>query len=179
MKELIKQYLKEFSEKKIKCKKCGWEWKKSDGGPDMYFCHKCGNDNTPDNIKENEKPLKRAAGVLVKCTDTDRIFLMLRNDEKPTWSLIAGGINEGESIIEGLKREIVEETSIDPNLINFKKISINEGYDKKSMFHYYEGFTNSEFIPKLDHENLKYGWFSKDNLPSPLFIGMEEKIKNI
>jgi len=36
--------------------------------------------------------------------------------------------------------------------------------------------TNSEFIPTLDHENLDYGWFSKDDLPEPLFPGLKGKI---
>jgi hypothetical protein len=52
MKELIKKLLKETLDKIIKCSKCGWSWKKSEGGADMYFCHKCGHDNTPDNINE-------------------------------------------------------------------------------------------------------------------------------
>lgn len=53
MKSLIKRLLREGIEDKITCEKCGWNWKKSESGPDMYFCHKCGHDNTPDNISEN------------------------------------------------------------------------------------------------------------------------------
>ena len=29
----------------ITCKNCGWTWKISDGGNDLYICHKCGYDN--------------------------------------------------------------------------------------------------------------------------------------
>ena len=32
---------------KIVCDNCGWEWKIKDGGDDLYICHKCGHDNTP------------------------------------------------------------------------------------------------------------------------------------
>jgi hypothetical protein len=39
--------------------------------------------------------------------------------------------------------------------------------------------TSKEFTPKLDHENLEWGWFDKKNLPSPLYRGMKEKIINI
>jgi hypothetical protein len=52
MKDIIKKILRESLNKTITCKKCGWHWKKSESGPDMYFCHKCGHDNTPDNINE-------------------------------------------------------------------------------------------------------------------------------
>lgn len=29
----------------IICDNCGWSWKKSEGGDDMYTCHKCGHEN--------------------------------------------------------------------------------------------------------------------------------------
>ena len=53
MKANIKKILREALDQTIACKKCGWKWKKSESGPDMYFCHNCGQDNTPDNITEN------------------------------------------------------------------------------------------------------------------------------
>jgi 8-oxo-dGTP pyrophosphatase MutT (NUDIX family) len=120
-----------------------------------------------------------AVGVLIKCETTDKIFLMLRNDKIPTWSLVSGGLEIGEKPIECLKREIIEELSINPNSINYKKIGVEEIPDKNLIFHYYEGLTSEEFIPKLDHENLEWGWFDRNKLPSPLYIGMDEKIKNI
>lgn len=40
-------------------------------------------------------------------------------------------------------------------------------------------FTKSEFIPKLDHENVDWGWFTKDELPSPLFPKLIDKINKI
>ena len=33
------------------CDNCGWRWSIADGGDDLYVCHKCGHDNTP-NSKE-------------------------------------------------------------------------------------------------------------------------------
>ena len=31
------------SSEKIECPSCGWSWRKSQGGKDMFQCHKCGN----------------------------------------------------------------------------------------------------------------------------------------
>jgi GNAT superfamily N-acetyltransferase len=31
---------------KIKCDNCGWTWNLSEGGDDLYICHKCFHDNT-------------------------------------------------------------------------------------------------------------------------------------
>ncbi len=48
------EILNESSEK-IKCEHCGWSWKRSEGGKDLYICHKCGHDCHPksfDNFAE-------------------------------------------------------------------------------------------------------------------------------
>jgi DNA-directed RNA polymerase subunit RPC12/RpoP len=43
---------------KIKCESCGWSWKISEGGDDLYICHKCGNDTNVDTMDESLKDLK-------------------------------------------------------------------------------------------------------------------------
>ena len=45
----------------IICDKCGWSWKKKDGGKDMYVCHRCGHDNTPklNEAKEDKQKITR------------------------------------------------------------------------------------------------------------------------
>ena len=178
MKAFIKQLLRENIDKTITCKNCGWQWKKSEGGPDMYFCHKCGCDNTPDNIKE-EKERTESAGALIKCTKTNKVLLLLRNDKNPTWSCVAGGLEKGEDPLEALKREIKEELSISSDNIEFKKIGVEYIKEKNMDFHYYEAFTSTEFLPKLDNENIKFLWCGKDEIPTPLFDGVSQKIKNI
>jgi DNA-directed RNA polymerase subunit RPC12/RpoP len=39
--------LSESTNPSIKCEHCGWKWKKSEGGKDLYVCHKCGHNNDP------------------------------------------------------------------------------------------------------------------------------------
>jgi hypothetical protein len=36
----------------IICDNCGWKWAIKDGGNDLYICHKCGHDNTPNQLNE-------------------------------------------------------------------------------------------------------------------------------
>ena len=51
----LNQYARELAQgleeaivgKKIECDNCGWSWNIKDGGDDLYICHKCGHDNTP------------------------------------------------------------------------------------------------------------------------------------
>lgn len=48
MKELIRKILLEtVKDGKVICDECGWSWNISEGGDDLYTCHKCGHDNTP------------------------------------------------------------------------------------------------------------------------------------
>ena len=37
---------------KVICDNCGWKWEIKDGGEDSYLCHKCGHDNTPEQLNE-------------------------------------------------------------------------------------------------------------------------------
>jgi hypothetical protein len=37
----------------IICDNCDWTWKIKDGGNDLYICHKCGHDNTPQQSSSN------------------------------------------------------------------------------------------------------------------------------
>lgn len=132
-------------------------------------------------LKENtdNKELGLVGGVLIKCTKTDKVLLLLRNDGaiEEKWSFVTGGIDDGETILEGLKREVSEEIGIDPEIITYKFIG-KENIPNK-LFHYYEGTVSEEFEPKINEEHHDFGWFSKDELPTPLFKGTKEKIDAI
>jgi len=52
VKSLIEHLTELITDTDIICDNCSWEWSKEDGGDDLYICHKCGYDNTPDNINE-------------------------------------------------------------------------------------------------------------------------------
>ena len=120
-----------------------------------------------------------SAGVLIQAKDIGNFLLLKRSiicNDPHTWGLLSGGIDKGESVLEGLKREVNEEIQIDPEIIEYQKI--HEENSEYGIFHYYWGFTTSEFIPKLDEENDAYGWFSKNTLPFPLYPKLKDKIDN-
>ena len=130
-------------------------------------------------LRESLKPKKIYAGCLIYCTTTDKFFLLHRNDPNPTWSLVSGGINEGETPLEGLKREIVEELSINPEIVKYEFVDTEiTPNNKDGLFYYFKGYTTNEFKAKLDHENLSYGWFSMDELPESLYPRFIDKLKS-
>jgi 8-oxo-dGTP pyrophosphatase MutT (NUDIX family) len=102
-----------------------------------------------------DRPETKYAGVLIKSLDTNKVLLILRSEicSNPfKWALCSGGINESEDTLEGLKREVTEELSIDPNIIDFKYITTED--EEGFVFPYYQGYVKSEFTPTLNEENL-------------------------
>lgn len=110
-----------------------------------------------------------SVGIVIIARNTNRILLLHRSTKPIVWSLLSGKIEEGEDILEALKREIEEEIRIDPNTIEGIKFLGSNKFNQK-LFHLFIGFVDEEFeIPnlKLD-ENDDYGWFNKNELPTPI-----------
>ncbi|MFW6219462.1 MAG: NUDIX hydrolase [bacterium] len=70
------------------------------------------------------------------------------------WGLVGGHINKKESIIEGLLREIKEETGLNCNKVKFL---FQERYNTKVMFMFICVVDNNDV--KLSNEHSDYGWF--------------------
>lgn len=134
--------------------------------------------------------VRQNAGILIKCTTTNRFFLLKRASppHHGKWALLSGQIEKGEDSLTAIKREIGEEISINPNIIDIKfenkELSPNTSNIKEdpsnsgSIFYYFKGYVSEEFKPTLDHENIAYVWVDADNLPQPLFPSIQEKINN-
>jgi hypothetical protein len=82
----------------IICDNCGWKWKIKDGGNDLYICHKCNHDNTPEELKEEKKKRDRCLRI------ADRKY------DKPS-AYKSGAVvkcRQG-TIWKGLKEEVIQE----------------------------------------------------------------------
>ena len=82
----------------IICDNCGWRWKIKDGGNDLYICHKCNHDNTPEELKEEKKKRDRCLRI------ADRKY------DKPS-AYKSGAVvkcRQG-TIWKGLKEEVIQE----------------------------------------------------------------------
>ena len=65
----LAQLIGEIVNEKIECNNCDWSWNKVDGGDDLYICHKCNHDNTPqalENFKDGKKKGKSKPGRVKK-----------------------------------------------------------------------------------------------------------------
>ncbi len=113
-------------------------------------------------------------GVKALLRNREGRFLLLRRlpakyPEAPNrWDIVGGRINPGQTLLENLKREIKEETSLDlveePRLIAAQDITNVPGREGRHVVRLtYTG--NIDGNPILDtEENIEYKWLTLDEI---------------
>lgn len=117
---------------------------------------------------------KEGAGAFIFCKETNRYLFLLRTDIKyaGTWGLVGGKIEQSESIVSGLKREIFEETKLE---ISDQKIIPLEQFnsdDNNFIYHTFFISVDKEFIPNLNEEHNGYTWVPIGHFPKPMHPGL-------
>ena len=114
--------------------------------------------------------MKKNGGVLLICKETGNFLLGERAKNIPfpdCWALFGGSVEEGESVLEGVKRELMEETQIPSDNIKYELFEVQTTFG--DPYHFYLGYCDKEYECKLNDENQDWGWFDINNLPKPLF----------
>lgn len=115
------------------------------------------------------------AGALFYCSSTHRFLFCLRSaicDAPNTWCNVGGGVEDGESIIEGILRECEEEIGIRPDCHLFP-LHVNTLVDPETQkvvftYHNFLGIVAKEFKCLLNDEHDAYRWCPGHDLPLPL-----------
>jgi len=115
-----------------------------------------------------------STGALIYCAKTRRYLFLLRNGTKHNgqWGLVGGKVEPGETVAQGLKREIQEELN---GVIQDAKIIPIEQYtsdNDKFVFHTFLIGVDDEFVPELNHEHRGYCWVQLEDHPKPLHPGV-------
>lgn len=113
-------------------------------------------------------------GALIYCTATKRYLFLLRNGAgySNTWALPGGKINQGETVLQGLMREIKEELG---GVIHGAKLYPIEKFtsdNQKFTYHTFLIPIEAEFIPILNNEHKGYAWCGVEDYPKPLHPGV-------
>jgi 8-oxo-dGTP pyrophosphatase MutT (NUDIX family) len=113
-------------------------------------------------------------GALIYCTSTKRYLFLLRTNGRQAnkWGIVGGKVDAGESVLEGLVREIREE--LGGSVIDAKFILIEEYENLKNNFRYHTYLikVDEEFVPELNNEHKGYCWVKLDDYPRPLHPGV-------
>jgi 8-oxo-dGTP pyrophosphatase MutT (NUDIX family) len=115
--------------------------------------------------------MTNAAGVFFYSSSTNRYLYLLRSDKNnTTWSIPGGKVEKGETLLEGVERECVEEMGFfDPEM---KLIPIQKFTNGNFVYNTFFCQVKEEFIPILNDEHLGYAWVEHGLYPKPLHPGL-------
>jgi hypothetical protein len=113
-----------------------------------------------------------SGGVFFYAHDTKRFLYLLRNDPKNVgnWGIPGGKIEEGETLLDGVTRECMEEIGYFP--VTAKLIPIQKFINNKFVYHTFFCKVENEFIPVLNDEHSGYSWIDSQQYPKPMHPGL-------
>ena len=126
----------------------------------------------------NQKPQVGAAIIITKA---DKVLLMKRKGPhgQGTWSTPGGHLDFGETLEGCAAREAKEEVGVDVVEIRFRAVT-NDVFDSEGTHYitiWMEGSTTDEPTIAAEDEVEEIGWYAWDALPSPLFLPLENLVK--
>ena len=113
-----------------------------------------------------------SAGVFFYASNTNRFLYLLRNDPKNSgnWGIPGGKIEDGETLLEGVKRECMEEINYFPE--DTKLIPIQKFVNNQFIYHTFFCKIELEFLPVLNDEHCGYCWLEVEHYPKPMHPGL-------
>jgi 8-oxo-dGTP pyrophosphatase MutT (NUDIX family) len=113
-------------------------------------------------------------GALVYAKSTNRYLFLLRNKSKHagSWGIVGGKIEPGETVIQGLVREISEEIGVDYSGRKFIPLETFTADNRKFAYYTFLVCIEEEFVPQLNSEHRGYCWVEMQDYPKPLHPGL-------
>ena len=124
---------------------------------------------------------KPRVGTATIITRDDKVLLMKRKGTrgKGTWSTPGGHLDFGETPEECAAREAKEEVGAEVVDIRFRAVTndVFEAEGKHYITIWMEGRTVNEPFIASEREVEEIGWYAWDALPQPLFLPLENFVK--
>jgi len=113
-------------------------------------------------------------GALVYAKSTNRYLFLLRNKNRSAghWGIVGGRLESGETVVQGLVREIQEEIGVDYSKKKFIPLETFTADNRKFVYYTFLVDVGTEFVPTLNDEHRGYCWVNLDDHPKPLHPGV-------
>ena len=113
-------------------------------------------------------------GALIYAKSTNRYLFLLRSKSKHagSWGIVGGKVEAGETVIQGLVREIQEEIGVDYTNRKFIPIETFTADNRKFVYYTFVVSVDEEFVPKLNNEHRGYCWVEINDHPRPLHLSL-------
>jgi 8-oxo-dGTP diphosphatase len=126
----------------------------------------------------NQIPQVGTAIVIIK---EDKVLLMKRKGPhgQGTWSTPGGHLDFGETPEQGAAREAKEEVGLEVTDVHFRAVT-NDVFESEGQHYitiWFEGKPIGEPTISSEREVEETGWFAWDSLPQPLFLPLENLVK--
>lgn len=122
------------------------------------------------------------SGVLIKCKN--KVLLCKRREDIPDtalpdyWSVPAGYVEPEEEIKQAAIRETLEETKIELDVSSVKFLAAWPAHGG-GVFYDYVAEIEEELEPTIDEEHSDWGYFSINDLPSPITKELQNDILTV
>ena len=122
----------------------------------------------------------KSSGALFLSKKTKRFLLLQKASGKKegVWGLVGGKINPGETVWQGLQREVVEEIGFFPKTLKSIPLEMFISDDLNFNFQTYICIVEEEFVPKLSDEHMGWSWCQLDRWPKPVHQGIKNTLNS-
>lgn len=113
---------------------------------------------------QKQQEIKGGVAVIEK---DDKHFLIKQSKNKPLagkWRHPGGSFNEGETFLEGIKREVKEETGLEVEVIGDKPLHLEQSDYLPGYFGFYKAVIKEGVLEIDNYEIDDYGWFTLEEI---------------
>lgn len=121
-----------------------------------------------------EPGIVNAIGVWFYSTSTHRYLYLMRNDPRypGSWALPGGKIESGETLMDAMRRECVEELGSMPSYTRLIPLEKFTSADQGFVYHTFFCAVPGEFQPQLNSEHTGWAWIASGQWPRPMHPGL-------